>query len=141
MLMIGYLLCLLLFLAITTNQQEVFLSPVLPPAAFVGEYYTVQFRLVGADRPTFSFTDLPPFLSAYSNGTVEGTPLQPGSFPLTIVYETSAIYSKAAIIVRVLNSSSSSASEATIISSSKFTVLAPSAPLTYIAENHINIFF
>lgn len=50
---------LLLLLALTaqTNnnianlEENYFLSPPIPPTAFVGDFYTVQFRVVGLDGP------------------------------------------------------------------------------------------
>jgi hypothetical protein len=62
------------------NPDRYFLSPPQPPTAFVGQYYTVQFRVIGVDNPKFSFSNLPPFLKGYSDGTIEGAPDKLGSF-------------------------------------------------------------
>jgi hypothetical protein len=54
-----YLVIALLVGVSLQGANEFFLSPPLPPTAFVGEYYTTQFRILGLDNPVFRFTDLP----------------------------------------------------------------------------------
>jgi len=56
------------------QEQQYFLSPPLPPTAFLGQFYTAQFRVVGLDNPKFSFPNLPSFLAPQPDGTVSGTP-------------------------------------------------------------------
>lgn len=51
--MYKYLVIVLLLVA--AHQQDYFLSPAIPPTAFVNEYYTTQFRILGLDNPKFTF--------------------------------------------------------------------------------------
>lgn len=97
--MSSYLVIVLLWLTILTNTQQkqdiqedrYFVTPALPPTAFLGNYYTAQFRVIGLDNPRFTFNVIPPWFNGFSNGTVEGTPLSVGSFPLQIFYESGGI--------------------------------------------------
>lgn len=65
---------LLLFLlaAYCNSQQQ--LSPLIPPAAFAGNYYTCQFRVLGVDFPRYEFQGLPPSMTGSPTGKVSGTP-------------------------------------------------------------------
>lgn len=93
------------------NPDRYFLSPPLPPTAFQGQYYTVQFRVIGIDNPQFSFFNLPPFLTAYSDGTIEGTPDRQGSFVAKIKYQSSVASGSRDIVFRVANSNNSTGPE------------------------------
>ena len=89
-------------LAQDTPQQQFFLSPPLPPTAFLGQFYTVQFRVIGLDNPTFSFLNLPPFLNSQPDGTVSGTPTELGSYPLNITFSTLEVTLTEGVIIRVM---------------------------------------
>ena len=64
--MYRYLLAILFIVATTQGgSSDFFLSPPLPPTAFVGEYYTSTFRIIGLDNPLFKFENLPQCFKGY----------------------------------------------------------------------------
>jgi hypothetical protein len=69
----------------SSNYQ---LSPSLPPNAFVGQYYTCDFRVQGLTNPTYQFSNLPSFLQASSSGRIEGTPTLKGTFTINVQYSS-----------------------------------------------------
>ena len=102
---------LLVILLIALTQQgyshDFFLSPPLPPTAFVGEYYTTQFRVLGLDNPVFYFTKLPKFLKGHADGTIEGTPKKTGSFPVSVRFTAPGCDETRDIVIRIAHSVSS----------------------------------
>lgn len=86
-------LALTLFLLLLTlstqggNRNQYSLSPNLPPTAFIGQYYTCNFRVGGLANPSFSFKNLPSCFTASSSGTVEGIPNESGSYSVTVNYQ------------------------------------------------------
>jgi hypothetical protein len=62
------------------------LSPLLPPAAFVGHYYSCAFRVGGLTKPRFSFSRLPPPLVASRNGIIQGIPSASGAYRVTVSF-------------------------------------------------------
>ncbi len=89
-LMFKYLLvAVLLATSIASDDSDgYFLSPPLPPTAYKGEFYTVQFRVIGLDNPVFSFDNLPACLKSYDDGTIEGTPDRIGSFAVKVHFKS-----------------------------------------------------
>jgi hypothetical protein len=60
-----------IFLVVLTKAMEksdFYLSPSSPPLAFLAQYYSVQFRVIGLNNPSFSFKELPKFLQGSENG-------------------------------------------------------------------------
>jgi len=94
------LVALLLALACAGND-EYFISPPIPPTAFVGEFYTVQFRVLGLDNPVFKFEDLPLFFKGYSDGTLEGTPAAVGSYSIKVWFASKGVQTCKVLTVRV----------------------------------------
>ena len=85
------LLTLLLTLAITqkSNTYSMYsLTPVIPPIAFVGQYYTCAFRVNGLNYPSFTFENLPEHFTASSTGTIEGVPSAIGSYSVIVQYRS-----------------------------------------------------
>ncbi len=72
------------------NQYEI--SPALPPTAFIGQYYTVNFRVGGLSTPDFTFDNLPSCFTGSSTGTIEGIPDSIGSFNIRVSYRNGAEY-------------------------------------------------
>ncbi len=81
---------LLLLMIVSTssskNTQIYSISPSIPPKAFVGEYYTCDFRVQGLYNPTYKFTNLPSFFKASYNGRIEGTPTRKGTYNVVVSY-------------------------------------------------------
>lgn len=68
------------------NQYEI--TPIIPPTAFVGQYYTVNFRVNGLAKPDISFDNLPDCFTALNTGTIEGTPDTAGSYNIVLRYQS-----------------------------------------------------
>lgn len=83
--MYKYLIAILL---ITNSIQAdtLFLTPTYPPTAFYQQFYEVRFRAIGLNQPTFTFTNLPDFLTGSPQGVVSGTPSSTGTFKVNIAY-------------------------------------------------------
>jgi len=81
---------ILALLLVVTIQQDFYLSPLYPPTAFEASYYEVRFRVRGVDFPQFGFRGLPECLRGSSDGVISGVPKGPGSYPVTIVFGSSA---------------------------------------------------
>lgn len=77
---------LLLALLHLIHAGNVLITPPFPPTAFLGQPYSIRFQGTGLSKPTFTFTDLPPFLKGFPNGTLTGTPTETGSFKVLINY-------------------------------------------------------
>ena len=110
-------LALLLFLLVAArqshddyNQYEI--TPVIPPTAFVGQYYTVNFRVNGLAKPTISFLNLPDCFTALNTGTIEGIPDTAGSYNIVLQYQSGAESGQQNIVLRVAKSTFSPASSA-----------------------------
>lgn len=106
--MYRYLLAILL--VVSTYQgasSDFFLSPPLPPTAFVGEYYTATFRVLGLDNPVFVFDNLPQCFKGYKDGTIEGTPDHPGSYPVRVHFTAPGCSEYRDIVIRIAESVSS----------------------------------
>lgn len=108
-------LALLLFLIVaahqnndSSNQYEI--TPIIPPTAFIGQYYTVNFRVNGLAKPNISFDNLPDCFSALNTGTIEGTPDTIGSFNIILRYQSGSESGQQNIVLRVANSTFSLAS-------------------------------
>ena len=76
----------LLVLAKQSDSGDYFLSPPLPSTAFVGQYYTIQFRVIGVDNPLFKFDGLPKCFKGSPDGVLEGNPNKAGSYPIKVTY-------------------------------------------------------
>lgn len=99
-------LLLLLLAATFTNQSaptinQYTLSPALPPTAFIGQYYTCNFRVSGLSTPSFSFIDLPDCFTPSSSGALEGIPSQSGSYSITVKYQQGSVRGQQVVILRV----------------------------------------
>ena len=70
----------------TYHSHRTHLSPIIPPTAFLGQYYTCQFRVLGMDFPRYEFHGLPPNMTGNRYGRVVGTPEKIGSYPVTVFY-------------------------------------------------------
>ena len=79
----------------------------MPPTAFVGEYYTATFRVLGLDNPVFKFVDLPQCFTGYKDGTIEGTPDKAGSYPVRVQFSASGYAEFRDIVIRIAHSVSS----------------------------------
>ncbi len=102
------LIALLLANTLASDDSDgYFLSPPLPPTAYKGEYYTVQFRVIGLDNPIFSFDNLPACLKSYDDGTIEGTPDKIGSFAVRVNFRSKGQSCSRNIVIRVAPSVSS----------------------------------
>lgn len=93
------LLALLSTPARSNNRYE--LSPNLPPTAFIGQYYTCNFRVSGLTAPTFSFVNLPSCFTSTSSGSVEGIPDSTGSFSVTVKYQEGRSSGQQVVVLRV----------------------------------------
>jgi len=106
--MYRYLLAILFIVATTQGgSSDFFLSPPLPPTAFVGEYYTSTFRIIGLDNPLFKFENLPQCFKGYKDGTIEGTPDHAGSYPVRVYYTGPGCDDHKDIVIRIVDSVSS----------------------------------
>lgn len=138
---------LLAILLVALSQQgcesDYFLSPPLPPTAFIGEYYTTQFRILGLDNPVFKFSDLPEELKGYPDGTLAGTPLKAGSYPVRVFFTTPRCDSYRDIVVRVAHSVSSTEEfnrAAGVMASEKFIIVNnQQRSFTYKAGEKVNL--
>ena len=86
--MTKYLLLVLLLatqLQLATSNYY-FLSPPFPPTAFEEQHYEVRFRVRGMLHPTFTYENLPDFLSGTTDGVVSGTPLESGTYRFSLSY-------------------------------------------------------
>jgi hypothetical protein len=144
--MFKYLLvALLLASAVADNSSDgFFLSPPLPPTAYKGEYYTLQFRVIGIDNPLFSFDNLPACLSGSPDGTIEGTPDIIGSFAAQVNFKNAnGVCGSRNIVIRVAPSVSSTEhinTEAGVTAINQFIVVSSSSnALTYTVGSNINI--
>ncbi len=142
--MIKYLLVALLLASACADDGSdgLFLSPPLPPTAYKGEYYTVQFRVIGIDNPYFSFENLPSCLKGSPDGTVEGTPDVIGSFAVKVCFKSEHESGSRNIVVRVAPSVSSTANintEAGVLSVNQFIVVSSNNSFTYAVGNKVNL--
>jgi len=101
------LLLALLLALVFASPEEYFISPPIPPTAFVGEFYTVQFRVLGLDNPVFKFEDLPLFFKGYSDGTLEGIPATIGSYSIKVWFASKGVQVCKVLTIRVSASVSS----------------------------------
>jgi hypothetical protein len=98
------LFTLLLTIAITqrsSTYSKYSLTPVIPPIAFVGQYYTCAFRVNGLNYPTFTFENLPQHFTASATGTIEGVPSATGSYNVVVQYRSENIVQKQTFILTV----------------------------------------
>lgn len=93
----------LLLLSLHLNQATpgYILSPALPPTAFIGEYYTCDFRVAGLVNPTFTFKNLPRFFKSLPSGRIEGTPTEKGTFTIIVTYQENKVSSSKSVVLRV----------------------------------------
>jgi hypothetical protein len=99
----------------------------------------VQFRVIGVDNPQFSFSNLPPFLTAYADGTIEGTPNRLGSFVAKLKFQSPTASGSRDIVFRVASSISTTETEekVSIVGEKLFVVI--NSSLTYSLGDKINI--
>ena len=83
--------------------HRTFLSPIIPPTAFVGQYYTCQFRVLGMDFPIYKFHGLPPNMTGNHYGRVIGTPGKIGSYPVTVTYSSKEFTSSTELVFMVVD--------------------------------------
>lgn len=105
--MFRFLLVSTLLVLSFQGSTDYFLSPPLPPTAFVGEYYTTTFRVLGLDNPVFKFEGLPQCFKGYKDGTIEGTPDHAGSYPATVRFSAPGCSDSRDIVIRIAESVSS----------------------------------
>jgi len=142
--MYKYLLVVLLLASAYAGESsdDYFLSPPLPPTAFVGEYYTTQFRVLGLDNPVFDFDELPKCFKSYPDGTIEGTPEKAGSYAVKVHFKSGKCAGTRDIVFRVARSVASTLevnSEAGVLAVNKFIVVSPNSSLTYSVGDKINL--
>jgi hypothetical protein len=77
------------------------LSPLIAPTAFLENFYTCQFRVIGLDFPKYSFEGLPPPVTGSADGRVSGTPNKIGSYPVTVSYKANGYAASAEFVFRV----------------------------------------
>ena len=94
-------------LSLQGSSNDFFLSPPRPPTAFVGEYYTATFRVLGLDNPVFKYVDLPQCFKGYPDGTIEGTPDKAGSYPVRVHFSGVGCDEYRDIVFRIADSVSS----------------------------------
>lgn len=87
-----------------SSQSKYFVSPSLPPTSYYGEYYTVHFRVIGMDNPTFSFENVPDCFKAYNNGSIQGTPDKIGSFSIKITFSSGEETDSRETVLRTVSS-------------------------------------
>jgi len=121
------------------NPDQYFLSPPLPPTAFQGQYYTMQFRVIGIDNPQFSFSNLPPFLTAYTDGTIEGTPDRLGSFVTKLKFQSPRASGSRDIVFRVTSSNSASSTKEKASREGEKLFIVLNNSLTFSVGDKINI--
>lgn len=121
-------------------KEDYFLSPPIPPTAFVGEYYTLQFRVLGLDNPVFKFEHLPAAFTGHPDGTIEGTPDATGSFAVKVWFASKGVKECKEITIRVSSSVSliqkTSAESVTVVHD--FIVVGPKRSLTYLVGDKID---
>lgn len=108
-------LALLLFLIVAAHQNHngynlYEITPIIPPTAFVGQYYTVNFRVNGFAKPDISFLNLPDCFTALNTGTIEGIPDTVGSYNIVLRYQSGSESGQQDIVLRVAKSTFSLAS-------------------------------
>jgi hypothetical protein len=96
-------LLLLLGLAVAADwtEGEYLLNPSIPPVAFLGQYYTCDFRVAGLSGTTYTFEKLPQFFRGSSSGRVEGTPDAKGSYEVVVNYRSNQVFGKKSVILRI----------------------------------------
>jgi hypothetical protein len=108
--MFKYLIAVLLLTATIQQDASVFLTPVYPPTAFYQQYYEVRFRVRGQDAPTFTWNNLPNFLSGTTDGVLSGTPNITGTFKISISYTDGVTTASSKIVISVTGSPNTDAS-------------------------------
>jgi hypothetical protein len=140
--MVRYLfLVLLLALGACSHRGDYFVSPPIPPTAFVGEYYTVQFRVLGLDNPVFKFEDMPDCFKGHSDGTVEGTPKTPGTYEIKVWFASKGVKECKVLSIRVSASVSliQKTTPEAITAVNDFIVVNPRESLTYLVGDKIDL--
>ncbi len=129
------LIGLLVLVALTQDTSTGFyLTPPLPPTTFLGQYYTVQFRVLGMTSPTFSFDSLPRCFFASADGTIKGTPNATGSFAVRVNFKSSEGFGSKDIVIRVaapINDNTQLDNQASSERANKFMVISGPSSLTY----------
>lgn len=99
-------LLLFVVLSFSQNPPDFVLSPAIPPVAFVGQYYTCDFRVTGLTNPQYTFMNLPRFFKSSRSGRIEGIPSEKGTFTITVNYQQNRISSQKSVVLRITDSSS-----------------------------------
>lgn len=122
------------------NNSNYQISPPLPPTAFVGQYYTCQFRVLGMDFPTFEFRGLPSCFTGSKAGMIEGVPDQIGSFPLTVVYWSGSVKFSRDIVIRIASALNSlTGTQNTTDLSLRLSIVSKDTSYMFMAGNLITI--
>ncbi len=108
--MFKYLIALLLVTAAVQQDASIFLTPPYPPTAFYQQYYEVRFRVRGLDGPTYTFENLPNFLSGSADGVLSGTPNITGTFKISISYTDGTNSGSSKVVISVTGSPNTDAS-------------------------------
>ena len=108
--MFKYLVALLLISVAVQQDATLFLSPTFPPTGFFQQYYEVRFRVRGLSGPTFTFENLPNFLSGSAEGVVSGTPNITGTFRVGISYTDGTNSGSSKIVISITSSPNTDAS-------------------------------
>ena len=140
--MVRYLfLVLLLTLGSCGYNHDYFVSPPIPPTAFVGEFYTVQFRVLGLDNPVFKFDDLPELFKGHSDGTVEGVPAAPGNYEIKVWFASKGVKECKVLSIRVSSSVSliQKTTPEAITAVNDFIVVNPKASMTWVVGDKIDL--
>lgn len=95
-----------LLLTLTLSQKDntysmYSLTPVIPPIAFVGQYYTCAFRVNGLNYPSFTFENLPDHFTASTTGAIEGVPSAIGSYSVIVQYRAENVVQKQTFVLRI----------------------------------------
>lgn len=102
--MFKYLIAVLLLTATIQQDASIFLTPPYPPTAFYQQYYEVRFRVRGLDAPTFTFDNIPNFLSGSADGVLSGTPNITGTFKISISYTDGTNSGSSKVVISVTGS-------------------------------------
>ena len=135
------LVALLLVSSFAKHQEDYFITPAVPPTAFVGEYYTIQFRVFGLDNPVYKFEGLPAYLKGHEDGTIEGTPHEKGSFAIKVWFASKGVRQCKDVTIRVGASVSlvQKTNAEAVTTVNDFIVVSPKQSLTYLVGDKIDV--
>jgi hypothetical protein len=128
--------------SLTGSQLLYQLSPSIPPTAFLSQYYTCQFRVIGLDFPAFKFDGLPKELTGEPSGIIKGTPLSMGSYIVNVSYSTNLISQSKQTILRVaLSADSPKNSQVQSTLSPRFSITANTNSYVFLKGTQVRLNF